>query len=102
MASTRWSRYVGENHHTYQDRKLSEMSDHDIIMGMIEAYKESPCTAHHWESGNYPDCLSNDECYMFTYPSGGRDHWHIRWFKEWCQEHRPHILKRLYGLKAFW
>lgn len=92
------------DHHNWQDTQCTILSDNDLILGMIAAYRRDACYANHAEviSGH----LSTDECRMFRYPSGKwidmSDHFNMRWFKEWCEVHRPRVLKRLYDLKVFW
>lgn len=92
--------FTTETPKSYRDRKLSELSDEDIIMGMVRAYKNEICKANH--VGYIDGWSEGDECRYFYYPTGGVDHYNMRWFKEWCQNNRPSILKRLYGLKVFW
>ena len=87
-------------HHKYQNSKLEKMSDNDIVMGMVKAYRRDSCDAEHHKY--FDDHLVTDECRMFGYPDGMSGHFNMRWFKEWCQEYRPHILTRLYALKVFW
>lgn len=84
--------------------RLSEMSDNEIIKGMIAAYNSEACDAPHWTVPRFKaeGYLETDECRMFTYSNGGRDHYNVKYFKEWCEAHRPNVLKRLYSLKVFW
>lgn len=84
--------------------RLSEMSDKDIIKGMIAAYKVEACDAPHWTVSHFKaeGYLETDECRMFTYPNGMRDHYNVKYFKEWCEVNRPNLLTRLYSLKVFW
>jgi len=92
------------NHYKYQAGVCAHLSDTDLILGIIASYRRPPCDAPHFEviDGH----LATDECRYFYYVSGTyigmSDHWNMRWFKEWCEKHRPHILKKLCGLKVFW
>ena len=75
------------------------------MAGIIASYDRDACDAPHWEV--YPNTWKNtDECRMFRYSTGWRaemsDHWNMRIFAEWCQEHRSGLFERLKRLKAFW
>ena len=91
-------------HKDYQNNRCANLSDNDLILGMVEAFKRDACNAlHHTAVIGH---LSTDECRMFRYVSGSdiymSDHFNMRWFKEWCEQNRPQVLKRLYSLKIFW
>lgn len=91
-------------HKDYQDSMLEDLSDTDIVLGMIYAYNESVCDADH--NSVDPSHLKKDECRYFKYVSGphcgGADHYNMRWVKEWCEENRPGLWKKIFALKAFW
>lgn len=88
----------------YQIELLERFSEEEIIAGMFSAYNEHICVAKHHRP--YPDHLPTDECRMFQHPNGGgRDHFNMRWFKEWCENNNPRILQvlqRYCELKVFW
>jgi hypothetical protein len=92
----------------YQYIICSNLSDTDLILGMIAAYQRDACDTIHM---GYPGELPTDPCRMFLYVSdieslykykGMSDHFNMRLFKEWCQINRPQVLKRLHALKVFW
>lgn len=87
-------------HHYYMEEKLKDLSDNDIILGMVAAYRDDVCYANH--NSVDPSHLETDECRMFVYPDGGCDHYNMRWVKEFCEENRPGLWKRIFALKAFW
>lgn len=88
----------------WQELRCAELSDDDLILGMVKAYQESQCDAQHHTV--FKDHLPTDECRFFEYVSGPHkgmsDHFNMRQFKEWCEKNRPRVLKRLYSLKVFW
>lgn len=98
----RYDRAPFDNHHAYQDYRCAGLSDNDLILGMVKAYKRPACLADHKISSRFPGHLSTDECRYFGYSWGGSDHFNMRWFKEWCEINRPQVIKRLYALKVFW
>jgi hypothetical protein len=92
----------------YQRDRCLELSDEELLTGIIACYNRDVCDAEHWKA--YPNSWKQtDECRMFLYSTGWRnglsDHWNMREFFEWVQENRqnrPGLLERLANLKAFW
>lgn len=99
-------KYDLDDHHSYQDARCSELSDSDLILGMVAAYRRDVCDADHASLYRSKGHLPTDECRMFLYVSGPSkgmsDHFNMRWFREWCEKNRPQVIKRLYELKSFW
>jgi hypothetical protein len=86
--------------HYYINESLKDLSDNDIILGMIAAYRSEICTANH--NCIDPAHLETDEYRYFRYPNGGSDHYNMRWVQEFCEAERPGLWERIFALKAFW
>lgn len=91
-------------YYEWQNEQCSKLSDNDLILGMVLAYKQDACDAEH--VGFIEGHLPTDECRYFKYVSGQYkgmcDHFNMRIFNEWCQKNRPQVLERLNNLKVFW